>query len=91
MRVGTVTDHFAASKADYEGGDYSPEAAVRTYERNRAKLARQGTSPSHPSLTIRLERKSAATGMGSTGCVRDGPGLSRARRHLNARVCGNVA
>jgi len=53
MRVGTVTDHFAASKADYEGGDYSPEAAVRTYERNRAKLARQGTSPSHPSLTIR--------------------------------------
>ena len=27
MRVGTVTDRFAASKADYEGGDYSP--AVR--------------------------------------------------------------
>ncbi|MGZ8694964.1 MAG: hypothetical protein ACXWYS_05940, partial [Gaiellaceae bacterium] len=26
MRVGTVTDHFAASKADDEGGDYSPEA-----------------------------------------------------------------
>ncbi len=26
MRVGTVTDHFAASKADHEGGDYSPEA-----------------------------------------------------------------
>jgi hypothetical protein len=45
MRVGTVTDHFAASKADYEGGDYSPEAeaAVRAYERNRAELARQGT------------------------------------------------
>jgi hypothetical protein len=49
MRVGTVTGHFAASKADYEGGDYSPEAeaAVRAYERNRAELARQGTSPSH--------------------------------------------
>ena len=25
MRVGTVTDQLAASKADYEGGDYSPE------------------------------------------------------------------
>jgi hypothetical protein len=35
MRAGTATDDFAASKADYEGGDYSPEAvaAVRAYER----------------------------------------------------------
>jgi hypothetical protein len=43
IRVGTGTDDFAASKADYEGGDYSPEAeaAVRAYERNRAELARQ--------------------------------------------------
>jgi hypothetical protein len=43
IRVGTGTDHFAAPKADYEGGDYSPEAeaAVRAYERNRAELARQ--------------------------------------------------
>ena len=49
MRVGTVTDHVAAAKADYEGGDYSPEeeAAVRAHERKRAELARQGTSPSH--------------------------------------------
>jgi hypothetical protein len=40
MRVGTVADHFRASKADYEGGDYSPEAetAVRAYERNRPSL-----------------------------------------------------
>jgi hypothetical protein len=44
-RTATVTDHVAAAKADYEGGDYSPEAdaAVRAYERNRAELARQGT------------------------------------------------
>ena len=28
MRLGTVTDHFAASKADYEGGDYSPCARL---------------------------------------------------------------
>jgi hypothetical protein len=43
MRLGTVIDQFAASKADYEGGDYSPEveAAFRAYERNRAELARQ--------------------------------------------------
>jgi hypothetical protein len=29
MRVGTVTDHVAAAKADYEGGDYWPEVAER--------------------------------------------------------------
>ncbi len=40
MRAGTVTDHFAASKADYEGGEYSPEAeaAVRAYERTGSGL-----------------------------------------------------
>jgi hypothetical protein len=67
MRVGTVTDHLAASKADYEGGDYSPEAeaAARAYERNRAELARQAEAaetakPEHESKQRAIDDEARA-------------------------------
>jgi hypothetical protein len=93
MRVGTVADHFRASKADYEGGDYSPEAetAVRAYERNRPSLLVRLPSPSHPSSGSVSNDTPLLLERGSTGCVRDGTGLSCARRHLNGPAIGNEA
>jgi hypothetical protein len=104
MRVGTVTDHFAASKADYEGGDYSPEAeaAVRACERNRAELARHGTSPSHPSLTDPsrtkprcywkgVDRRIATTRFARRSATRAGPTRVRSAsspRRILSRRCG---